>query len=980
VEADPTPVSSSPEIEVPTAPWSRTKEEVLQTLGVESARGLDRTQVTERRARWGANVLREHERRSAWSILGAQFRSLIVLLLAGAAALAFLTGQAVEGIAIVAVLVVNAAIGFVTELRAVVSMDALRHLGQVSTRVVRGGRQDEIPADELVPGDLVVFEGGDVVTADLRLLEASHLQVDEAALTGESAPVEKAPASLPSEPPLPDRKNMLHKGTAVTRGSGVGVVVGIGMDTELGRISRLVEETEDEATPLEETLAQLGRRLVAMTLALAAFLVASGLAVGRELLPMVEISIALAVAAIPEGLPIVATLALARGMWRMARRNALVERLAAVETLGSTGVILTDKTGTLTRNLMEVTRLELPGGSLETGKLDTESPGEPLEGKPADPLEPLGSGRGASLEERARALLLVMVLCNNASLDGSAGAGRNRGNRDPSDPGNEETPGKGPAAPEDEGEPRQNRGAGDPMEVGLLRAGAAVGLERSTVLERLPELREEAFDPSVAMMATFHGGEDAPWIAVKGAPEAVLQASTRAWDGEGTPDLDDEGRKRWLQRNEELADQGFRVLAAAARRASHVDDDPYRELTLLGLVALLDPPRGDVEEAIGACHEAGVRVVMVTGDQPGTARTVAAAVGLEADAEEVVLGADIPDLDRADAATKEKLRRVPVFARTTPEQKLDLIGLQQEAGEVVAMIGDGVNDAPALRKADIGVAMGRRGTQVAREAADIILQDDRFGTVVAAVEQGRAIFQNIRKFVSYLLSCNVSEILVVTGATVTGAPLPLLPLQILFLNLVTDVFPALALGFGEGAPGAMKRPPRPPSEPVLTRSHWTFIGGYGLLLTGSVLAGLYVALGPLGMEVGPAVSVSFLILGFGQIWHVFSMTERDSPLIVNEVTENGWVWGAVVLCVGLLLAAAYLPILSDVLRVTAPTLPVWGLVAGLSLAPLVAGRGVRSVARRLRRGDRPPRRPPPSPGSGHRRSGIPSPGPGRRSG
>lgn len=927
-------------LSLPKTPWSRPHDEVLHELGVDPARGLTSGGVRRRRDHWGPNALREHERRGAWKVLVAQFRSVIVLLLAAAAVLAFATGGPVEAAAILAVLVVNATIGFVTELRAVASMSALRELGRVSTRALRDGTQRDVPAEDLVPGDLVVLEAGDIVTADLRLVEASGLQVSEAPLTGESVPVEKDVPPVPLETPLAERSSLVYKGTAVTRGSALGVVVATGMETELGRISSLVERAEDASTPLEESLAGLGRRLVWLTLGLAALLVASGLAVGRELLPMVEISIALAVAAIPEGLPIVATLALARGMWRMSRRNALVERLAAVETLGSTGVILTDKTGTLTENLMSVERLDLPGGSVEPEALagPTDASGDTVA-----LLERVTGDESSPLQDRARAILLTIALCNNASLvDGSQGPTDGAPEaRSHDGPGSEHP--KGGDEKTEAGD-REGDSVGDPMEVGLLRAGRAAGIERPSLLRLLPELREEAFDPSTAMMATFHGEEDSPWIAVKGAPEAVLEASSGVREEAGTATLDDERRSRWLQRTDELAEEGFRVLAAAVRRGTDPDEDPYRDLVFLGLIALLDPPRKDVAPAIDACRTAGVRVVMVTGDQPTTARNVAEAVGLDGGEGAVVVGAELPDPARADDATKEQLRRTIVFARTTPEQKLDLIALHQEAGQIVAMIGDGVNDAPALRKADIGVAMGQRGTQVAREAADIILRDDRFGTVVTAVEQGRAIFQNIRKFVTYLMSCNVSEILVVTLATLAGGPLPLLPLQILYLNLVTDVFPALALGFGEGAPGSMERPPRPPDEPLLTRGQWRFIGGYGFLLTAAVLGAFYLALAPLGMTVVEAVSVSFLTLALGQIWHVFSMADSAAPLVRNEVTENPWVWGAVALCVLLVLAAAYLPVLSDVLQVTPPDLFAWGVVLGLSLAPLVVGRVVRLVA------------------------------------
>lgn len=909
------------------APWARDAREVARALDVHPDRGLDDAEARTRLDRHGPNALREHERRSAWEILAAQFRSLIVALLVVAAALSFVFGGAVEGVAILVVLLLNAAIGFATEMRAVQSMEALRELADVRTTVRREGTSRRIPAQEVVPGDVVVVEAGDVVTADLRLVEASRLQASEAALTGESAPVEKAVDPVDEETILAERESMLYKGTAVTRGTGAGVAVSTGMETELGVISRLVEEAEEEITPLEHRLDALGRRLVWVTLALAVLVALSGILVGKEVLLIVETAIALAVAAIPEGLPIVATIALARGMLRMARRNALVERLSAVETLGSTDVILTDKTGTLTENRMTVVELALPGLELEVeeGGARFVTEGGPVAVGEAPPL---------------REALTVGVLCNSASLaDGPA----------PGTAGGTEEGEDRPEGARDAGDGAGPREAvGDPMEAALLAVGRRAGLERGELLEERPEVHREAFDPEVKMMATVHRRDGAYRVAVKGAPEAVLEASDRLRIPEGERELDEAARQRWLDRNAEMGREGMRVLALAAKSAEEAGADPYRGLTFLGLVGLLDPPRRDVRPAIAACHDAGVRVVMVTGDQGETARNVAAAVGLAGEEDPAVTGDRIAPPERLSDADREALLAAPVFARTSPRQKLDLIALHQGARSVVAMIGDGVNDAPALKKADIGVAMGQRGTAVAREAADMVLQDDRFGTIVTAIEQGRVIFENIRKFVVYLLSCNASEILVVALATLANAPLPILPLQILFLNLVTDVFPALALGVGEGDRRVMDRPPREPGEPVLTGGHWRVIAGFGALLTVAVLGGLALALLWLELPVPEAVSISFLILAFGQLWHVFNMADPDAGLLVNDVTRNRWVWGAVALCVGLLLVAAYVPVIADVLEVIPPGPRGWGLVLGLSAVPLVVGRTATFLWRRLR--------------------------------
>ncbi len=881
---------------------------MLRALGVVRVRGLEPAQVALRRRRHGPNRLREATRRSAWRVLVAQFESVIVLLLAAAAVLSLVFARPLEAVAIGAVIVLNAAIGFATEIRAVRSMEALRRLGRVQATVRRAGRVQRVPAEALVPGDVLLLEGGDVVPADARAVAASKLQADESALTGESNPVRKGLAPVAADAPLAERTCLLFKGSAVSRGSGEAVVVATGMNTELGRISALVEGAGEEPTPLERRLETLGRRLVLVTLALAAAVAASGWLGGRELLLVVQTAIALAVAAVPEGLPIVATVALARGMWRMARRHALIERLAAVETLGSTSVILTDKTGTLTENRMTVTEVLVPGARFRvTGTgLATRGAFQSAENAPGD----------REAREQLHQALRVAVLCNNAAL----------------------VPG-----PED----GEASAVGEPTEVALLVAGAKAGLHREALLAEWPELREEAFDPDTKQMATLHRAAEGVWVAVKGAPERVLAGCQRVAHAGGTRDLDAAERDRWLARNEELGAQGLRVLAVAARTTASSDAPPYQELTFLGLLGLLDPPRPGVREALAACRRAGIRVVMVTGDQAATARHVASAVGLldprQAEPHAVIEGHAIRAPDQLSPPETERLLAARVIARASPEQKLHLLALHQRHGAVVAMTGDGVNDAPALKAADIGVAMGRRGTQVAREAADMVLEDDELVTIVAAVEQGRVIFSNLRRFVVYLLSCNASEIGVVAVAFLAGAPLPILPLQILFLNLVTDVFPALALGVGEGDPGVMERPPRPHREPLLASRHWTVVAVHALTMMLAVLGSLAIATHGLGAEPARAVTLSFLTLAFAQLWHVFNMRSAASRGLRNELTRNPWLWGALALCSVLLLAAVYVPILARVLSVVDPGPEGWALVAAASLTPLALGQILRSA-------------------------------------
>ncbi|HZD54938.1 MAG TPA: HAD-IC family P-type ATPase, partial [Candidatus Aquicultoraceae bacterium] len=507
---------------------------------------------------------------------------------------------------------------------------------------------------------------------------------------------------------------------------------------------------------------------------------------------------------------------------------------------------------------------------------------------------------------------------------------------------------------------REDRSVGDPMEAALLSAGRKAGLAQEDLRDRYPELREEAFSRETKMMATFHreGEGDGVLVAVKGAPEAVLSCCATVRGARGVRPLEEADRNAWRKRNEEMAAEGLRVLGVAEKSTPGAQDDPYEGLTLLGLAGLLDPPRENVGEAVASCRRAGIRVVMVTGDQAPTALAVARAVGLPGAEEEgkgeALSGRDAKETDRVPEGDRKRALEAAVFARVDPKQKLDLIRLHQENGSVVAMTGDGVNDAPALKKADIGIAMGKRGTQVAREAADIVLQDDEFSTIVAAVGLGRVTFGNIRKFVLYLLSCNVSEILAVAAAMLAGLPLPLLPLQILFLNLVTDVFPALALGAGEGQPGIMRKPPRPPGEPILTRAHWVEVGSYGAVICVSVLASLVLALRWLGMDEESAVTISFLTLAFAQLWHVFNMRERDSGILRNEITRNPWVWGALLLCAGLLLSAVYLPPLSRVLRVVDPGPAGWAVVAALSPVPLALGAAGKLAVKGRDGGPKPP--------------------------
>ena len=859
--------------------------EVLRRQDVVVGRGLSEAEAATRHARTGPNRIAPRARSGLGVLALKQLRSPVVTLLAAAAVLAAVFGEVEEAAAITVVLAVNSLIGFVTEARAKMSIEALRALEVPLARVRRDGHERAIPAAELVPGDIVLLEAGDAVPADMRIVEAAALMLDESALTGESAPVGKTPDKVPEAALLADRSSMLFAGTAVTNGTALGVTVATGASTELGRISRLVLEAEPGRSPIEAKLARLASQLIWAVLALALMIFVAGMLTGRDALLMAEAGIALAVAAIPEGLPIVATLALARGMWRMARQNALVEQLSAVETLGATTVILTDKTGTLTENRMTVRRLWLPSGEVD----------------PAEGLRP-------DEDEQLAALLRVAVLCNDAALGAPDGVG-----------------------------------LGDPMELALLRVGAEAGLTRPDLLAEAPQIGKRAFDSRSKMMTTLHRVTGGCLAAVKGAPEAVLHASALvAADGEAHQ-MTPADRSEWLQRVADLAHHGLRVLAFAERRADDsaqaLGEPQGGGLTFLGLVGLEDPARQDVPDAIAACHRAGIRVVMVTGDHAATAHSIGRAVGLRHDPAAIASGAEVGDLTESGG-----FDRIGIFARVSPEQKLALVRAHQAAGGIVAMTGDGVNDAPALRQADIGVAMGLRGTDVARGAAAMILLDDAFPTIVAAIREGRVIFGNIRRFAAYLLACNLAEVLVVGLAVAATLPLPLLPLQILYLNLVTDVFPAFALALGDGEADVLDNPPRPPTEPILGRREWRRIGTQAALMAAATFAALGGAHLWLGLAGDAAVTVSFLTLAFAQLWQVFNMRARRARMLRNEITRNLWVWGALALCTLLLAVPAYLPGAAGLLGLVPPDAAMWALVLVASVLPVLIWQMVLTIA------------------------------------
>lgn len=809
--------------------------EVARRHGVDPAQGLAPDEVAARQARHGANALTPRARAGPGALLLAQFTDFMVLVLVAAAVVSALVGELTDALVIVVIVVLNAVIGFVQAWRADQALAALQRLAAAQATVLRAGAVHAVPAHALVPGDVVLLEAGNQVPADLRLLHSARLQVDESALTGESATVDKhaEPLAAGSAGALGERLNMAYKGTIATAGRGRGIVVATGMATELGRIARLLD-TDDRSTPLQRRLAAFGRRLALAVIAVCGVIFAAGLLRGEPVVPMGLTAISLAVAAIPEALPAVVTVLLALGARRLVEVHALVRRLPSVETLGSVDVICSDKTGTLTQNRMTVEQADGP---------------EALE---------------------------IAALCNDARHDGS-------------------------------------RWQGDPTETALVEAAAAQGAHKTALDAAWPRIGERPFDAERKRMSTLHEGPAGRRLCMKGAPEAVL------------PCCEGVDRAAQLARADALAAQGLRVLATAVRDGGGLDE---RGLRFTGLVALIDPPRPEAAAAVAECRAAGITPVMITGDHPATARAIAARLGIAPADAPVLTGAELLALD--DGALGARLAEVRVFARVDPAQKIRIVQALQAQEHFVAMTGDGVNDAPALKRADIGVAMGQGGTDVAREAASLVLLDDHFATIVAAVKEGRRIYDNIRKFVRYAMTGNSGEVWTLFLAPLAGMPLPLLPIHILWINLVTDGLPGLALAAEPAERGVMRRPPRPPRENLFAHGL-----GVHVLVFGLLMAGLALALQAWALAHAPALAATmvFTTLTFAQMAHVMAIRSEREPLWRIGLVSNRPLLGAVGLTVALQLAVVYWPPANRLLK-TVP-LPAEALALCVGAALLV---------------------------------------------
>ena len=925
---------------------SRPIEDVVETSETDLEAGLTPAEAKARLEQHGPNELAEAPRPGFLQLLLRQFQDFLILILIAAAGLSFLLGETIEAAAILAIVILNAVLGVIQENKAEEALAALKKMAAPEARIMRDGHRISVPARELVPGDIVFLDAGSYVPADLRLVETANLKIDEASLTGESVPVDKqADTTLAQEVPLGDRRNLAFMGTTVTYGRGTGVVVDTGMQTEIGLIAEMIQSYEDEATPLQRRLDQLGRWLGWGTLVISGIvfiealiqdtnlstITAEGLIpyvvqTQEQIVELFIVAVSLAVAAVPEGLPAVVTIVLALGMQEMVRRHALIRRLPAVETLGSATVICSDKTGTLTQNEMTASRLYVANLRLDVGGEGYQPEGRFTNyGDPADPYD----------HPEILALLTGGLLASDARLEPVS---------------SEET------GPQND---REYRMVGDPTEGALVVAAAKAGLWRDEVEDRLPRVAEIPFDSDRKRMTTIHRGQPrgleepggAEYVAyVKGAPDVMLSlCDTILENGVEVPLT--QGRRQHIENViRDLGRDGLRVLAVAYRHLDEVPDelDPdevERNLSLIGLVAMTDPARPEVKPAVETARRAGIRTMMITGDYPDTARAIAEEINLVRSKDgRVLTGADLERLSDQDLL--QEIDDVDVFARVSPQHKVRIVEALKGRDQVVAMTGDGVNDAPALKRASIGVAMGITGTDVTKETADMVLTDDNYASIVSAVEQGRIIYSNIRKFVFFLLSCNVAEIMVIFLGTLFGSGAPLNAIQLLWLNLLTDGAPALALGLEKGDPDIMERPPRPVREPIINRLMTIGISVQTIAISAVVLSAFYI--GRMWEPGNPllAGTMAFVTLSASELVRAYTARSERASLFRLGVFSNKYMQYAVVVSLVLLLAVVYVPFLQPIFKTVPLGTREWTVILPFLLVPSVVAEVTKLVIRK----------------------------------
>ncbi len=858
-----------------------TTDQVFDQLNTGPA-GLTGAEATRRLAEHGPNELRAAGRISPWAVLLSQFKNVLIVILLVATALSAVLGHGVEAIAITVIVLFSVLLGFVQEYRAERAIEALRRMAALTATVLRDGEEVEIPARDLAPGDVILLRAGDVVPADARLAESVNLQIEEAALTGESVPVEKHTTPLTNgQLALGDRKNLVYSGTVATYGRGRAVVTATGMNTEFGKITGMLQTVETGKTPLQENLDRMGKLLAKAALVIVVIIVALGLLRGQSFIEMFIFGIALAVAVVPEALPAVVTISLALGVQRMVKRNALVRRLPVVEALGSTTVICSDKTGTLTRDEMTVRQIFVAGRLVEVSGAGYEPHGAfSLNGVPVIPSGPL-------LE-----LLRGAALASDARL----------------------------VAKDDHWDIK-----GDPTEGALVVAAAKVGLHRADLERQFPRMNEIPFTSETKRMTTLHATADGPVAYTKGAAEVILDSCTQLLTEDGAQPLDAAAREVILEQARQMAGTALRVLGVATKPDAFIENAEHA-MTFLGLVGMIDPPRAEAKAAVQACESAGIKAVMITGDHPLTAQAVARELGLLKTGRSVT-GAELEAM--TDGEFERAVEGIEVYARVSPAHKLRVVTALQGHGHVVAMTGDGVNDAPALKKADIGIAMGITGTDVSKEAASMTLTDDNFASIVAAVEEGRGIFGNIKKYLMYLLSSNIGEIGLMAGATLLGLPLPLTAVQLLYVNLATDGLPALALAVDPPEKDLMRRKPRDQRTGIFTRPVVTLMTVGGLWSTIANL-GLYIWALNSGRSVAEAMTMTFVSLVLIQFFKAYNY-RSDRHSVLNRPFANRWLNLAIVWELLLLILIIYVPFLHDAFGTFYLTLEDWLIVMAIAL-------------------------------------------------
>jgi Ca2+-transporting ATPase len=894
--------------------------QAAEELGVDFRTGLPKDEIAKRIQQYGYNELQEGERETLFRKIIKQLKDFLVVILIVASIVSGLVGEISDALVIIAIVIVNAILGVLQEGKAEKALEALKKLSAPNARVCREGHIELVPARDLIPGDVVLLEAGDSVPADLRLIESVNLKVEEASLTGESVPAEKdAQKVFDADMPIGDRVNMAYMSTTVTYGRGKGMVVGTGANTEMGKIAKVIQTFEDETTPLQLKLNELGKWLGIVCLAICALVFVIGFLRNGQVLEMFLVAVSLAVAAIPEGLPAIVTIVLAIGMKRMAQKNSIVRKLLAVETLGCVTIICSDKTGTLTQNEMTAVKTYSGGNTYQVTGYGYHPSGEFFnQGVKINPVD----------NRDLRLLLSAGVLCNDSLLE--------RKNMSENDWGI----------------------IGDPTEGALMVTGAKAGLDKVRLNERYERIAELPFDSKRKMMTTFHQNFVPGKIVsfTKGAPDTILKRCGGILVNGEVRSLTDDWKREITRANSQFACEALRVLAFTYREYDRLPDGINSDaietgLIFIGLMGMIDPAREEAAAAIKECKEAGIKPMMITGDHRDTAVAVAHNLDLMSESAAVITGTD---LDRmSDAELLSRADKVSVYARVSPEHKVRIVETLKRQGQVTAMTGDGVNDAMALKRSDIGVSMGITGTDVAKGTADIILMDDNFATIVSAVKEGRIIYSNIRKFVFYLLSCNVGEILVVFVSLLLNLPVPLLPIQLLWLNLVTDSFPALALGTEKGDPDIMKQKPRAKNEPILNQSMVVGIIVQSLAILGAVLTAYIWAIHKYSGGVATitekglymARTITFTTLISAELIRAFSSrSERFSLIKIGVFSNRILVWASCV-SFGLLLAVLYIPFLQPIFKTFALTWNDWLIVISLCMIPLLAGEFYKMAMR-----------------------------------